>query len=108
MNITPLDPIRSAIGNTQEDRNIAAERDARQRRLDRDRIIRAALDTLETVALDTRVSGNVIERASGVALNYIAGCADIPLDRFVDGFERAIYVAELLSTIRAELSPLSR
>ncbi len=78
--------------------------------VDRDRVIRAALDVLETVAIDTVHAGDTFHRVprfNADALNYVAGISDIPVDRFADARERAAYVRELLLGIRAKLSPLS-
>ena len=76
----------------------AAEDSARNRRIDRDRIIRAALDSLESES--TRGDDRYVDHG------YIAGCAEIPLGHGEPN--RADYVAELLAEIRAELNPLAR
>ena len=73
----------------------AAEDSARNRRIDRDRIIRTALDSLESDSTYGRPD-----------YAYIAGCAEIPLGHGEPN--RADYVAELLAEIRAELNPLAR
>ena len=84
----------------REQAGIDAERNARDRRLDRDRIVFAALETLEHVATSDTLDGSVSA--------FIAGAADIRLARFTNHTERAVYIRELLSEIRAELSPLVR
>lgn len=97
--------------NSSSPATIAAEQSARQRRIDRDRIIRAALDVTETVAIDTVHAGDThhcIPAFDASALDYIAGISDIPLDRFAGPRERAAYVRALLLSIRGELSPRSR
>ena len=80
----------------------AAEDSARNRRFDRERIIRAALDALESEStyLKRSVGAHVVD------YDYIAGCAEIPLGHGEPN--RADYVAELLAEIRAELNPLVR
>lgn len=88
-----------------------ASRDERLTRIDRDRIIRAALDVTETVAIDTVHAGDThhcVPAFDASALNYIAGISDIPLDRFADARERSAYVRDLLMGIRSSLSMLSR
>ncbi len=78
-----------------EDRNRLAEDLQRLRRLDRDRIIAAALDVL---LVDTLRYGNTIN-----AYQDIAAFAGV-----TGGNEtRGEYTRELLAEIRAELSPLS-
>ena len=79
----------------------AAEDAQRNRRLDRDRIIRAALDSLESESTFAIRTGNHRPDYS-----YIAGCAEIPLGHGEP--KRADYVRDLLAEIRAELSPLVR
>ena len=80
----------------------AAEDSARNRRIDRDRIIRAALDSLESESI--RKPERIV--VSYPDYSYIAGCAEIPLGHGEPN--RADYVAELLAEIRAELNPLVR
>ena len=88
----------------------AAEDNARNRRIDRDRIIRAALDSLESEASDRAIlecsSLECSRSVDPVNYSYIAGCAEIPLGHGEPN--RADYVAELLAEIRAELNPLVR
>ena len=80
----------------------AAEDNARNRRLDRERIICAALNTLESESMYFKRSTS----AHVLDYDYIAGCAGLPLGHGEPN--RADYVAELLAEIRAELSPLVR
>ena len=96
----PLTP-RELAARAEDARHRAAEDAALSRRLDRDRIIVAALDSLESESHDK-------------GLSYLAGAANIPLERFpgdtrfADSQHRADYIRELLAEIRAELSPLVR
>ena len=98
----PLTP-RELAARVEDARHRAAEDAVLSRRLDRERIIAAALDSLESDSLD---------RAGD--LSYLAGAANIPLERFpgdtrfADSQHRADYIRELLAEIRAELSPLVR
>ena len=95
---------REAYARIQSYRDRQAENAAQLRRLDKDRIIQAALDTLESDSID---------KARDSHLSYLAGCANIPMERFIgdtrfaDGIaRRATYIRDLLAEIRRDLSPL--
>ena len=97
-------PRHEAQARITESKHLVAERAAIQRRQDKDRIVQAALDTLEVCAIDNGISTG-IPRA-GLA-NYIAGAADIPIaERGHTVENRVAYILELLADIRAELSPV--
>ena len=84
-----------------EQAHINAEREARQRRIDRDKIVQAGLDALQAEATDN--TGYLLE---GKALGWIAGAADINTERFDEARDAQGYIRELLAEIRAELSPV--
>ena len=67
------------------------------------RILEAALNSLESVAIHKSIGGLV-----GVC-SFIAGAADIPLTPFTDGaIGRAHYIYRLLSEMRADLQQRRR
>lgn len=95
--LTPLE----VASHKAEALHRAAEERARQQRIDQDKIVRAALDTLEALAHDKCGLG------SG-PYSYIAGVADITMDAFRTYLDRATYVRDRLADIRQSLSPLAR
>jgi len=87
-----------AVAQQESDRNRAAELNAQTRRLDKDRLIFAALDEFERNA---KTRGYL--RGYG---SYLGGCAGIETRHTEDAGN--VYVLELLAEIRASLSPLVR
>ena len=92
---------REALARIESQRHRDAEHLAWQRHTDKDRILQAALDTLESEAVDKSLLRNG-------TMNYIAGAANIPLSQFPGDDDRAQYVRELLMEIRLGLSPVVR
>jgi hypothetical protein len=84
-------------GLTESQRNRAAEDAARIRRVDKDRIIRLAIDSLER---------HVVEHGWAYPNCFIGGAAGIDARTSSDFGD--VYVGELLAEILAQLSPLSR
>jgi hypothetical protein len=89
------------IGCTHSNANCLAESLARDRRLDADAIVFAALSRLEVSALDWRLAhgGRKADDTVYIA-GYVQGVTGRPID--------ADHVAALLADIRAQLSPLVR
>ena len=84
-------------GLSESQRNRAAEEAARARRIDKDRIVKLAIDSLLR---------DVIARGWEYPTCYIGGAAGISSCGMLDCGES--YVAELLAEIRAQLSPVVR
>lgn len=82
-----------------ENRAIIAEQLARLRRINRDRIIVAALDLLMLESIDRSVACDYHA--------YIVGAANLQTSHLPDYANVRAYVDALLSEIRAELSPLA-
>lgn len=80
-----------------ENRNRAAEQLERLRRLNRDRIIQAALDSFIAEATDKSVAADYP--------SYLIGAANIHTSH-VDPYDVRGYVLGLIRDIRAELSPV--
>ena len=93
-----------ASARIAEHRDMSAEREARNRRLDIDRILQSALDSLESEATD----GAMRLPQRGGHLTYIGNAAGIHVTRFADYQDRANYIAELLTDIREGFSPVVR
>lgn len=89
---------REAFAREESTRNRAAENAARNRRIDKDRLVAAALDFLESEATRVTVGG------SDYAGYFLAGAAGIAAPTSDDTLA---YVAALLTEIRASLSPLA-
>jgi hypothetical protein len=87
----------NAPGLTESQRNRAAEEAARLRRLDRDRIIKLAIDSLLT---------DVGRRGWAYPNCFIGGAAGIDTLAHADNADS--YVGELIAEIRAQLSPAVR
>jgi len=101
MNINASDVqsnFRQAVARAESGRNRTAELNAQTRRLDKDRLIFAALDEFERNA---KTRGYV----RGVG-SYLGGAAGIETRHTEDAGN--VYVLELLAEIRASLSPLVR
>ena len=77
------------------------------RQRDKDRLIQAGLDLLELESRDAASAFPTLQQnGTRLDLTYIAGAADIRLDRFASWQDRAGYVAQLLREIRAGLDPI--
>lgn len=106
MNVNFSPAIDSATANgatafqTAEQKAIAAERNARIDRINRDRLVASAIDTLLADATDKSVAADVAF--------YLIGAANLQTSHLSgEGNELRTYVAELIATIRRELSPLA-
>ena len=90
-----------------EARHAAAERAAIQRRQDIDRIILAAIDSLEVEGIEHNIDDTTcLPPRAGMAY-YVAGAANIPLaERAPFHPDRVTYILELLADIRTGLSPV--
>jgi hypothetical protein len=88
----------NAPGLSESQRNRAAEEAARERRIDKDRIIKLAIDSLVR---------DVIARGWAYPNCFIGGAAGVTGAR-EHGDSGDAYVGELLAEITAQLSPVVR
>lgn len=70
-------------------------------RVDKDRVIRAALDAFEADAHDSTMQSHAFYA-------YMFGASGISPDRFPDAHERGRYIRTLIAEIRLGLSPQAR
>lgn len=101
MNLSHVRPVVSLEMSARlaESRDRQAEQLARLHRLNRDRIIQAALDLLMVEAVDQSIARGYHD--------YIHGAANLETSHLTPGEIRA-YVDSLLAGIRSELSPVVR